>query len=480
MKNLSNKVLWKKTFVVLLTFTAFLIGPTITAQNSHLSNQSELSASNGQKKINSAYDLLIITPMEFAKELQPLVNHKNRVGISTKLVTLPEIYNQANLQGRDCAEKIKYYIKNASEEWEIKYVLLIGGVKNQFSKDEKWWLPVRYSYLEDRWGALPIYEEEKFLSDLYYADIYDENGDFCSWDDDGDGIFGEWYDNKTAEDKLDLHPDVYVGRLPCQNFFEVRIMVNKIINYEKKKCSDTWFKNMVVVAGDTYLNNDFYEGEVETQLALDQMPDFKHIKLWTSLNTLTGEKDVVKAINNGCGFIYLEGHGSPNTWGTHPPNSKEFIYGLDFSSMTMLFNWKKLPVCIVGGCHNSMFNVSLGHTSWSGPRLTECWSWRLTHKIAGGSIATIGNTALGYGAGDKLDPSQGGAGGHLNMCFFEEYGQNHTEILGECWGKAIDLFLQDIPIDWNANSYEDTTIDVKTLEEWILFGDPSLKIGGYS
>lgn len=238
---------------------------------------------------------------------------------------------------------------------------------------------------------------------------------------------------------------------------------------------------MVVVAGDTYTKNDFYDGEVETQRALDKMPDFNHIRLWTSWGTFTGQKDVIRAFNYGCGFLYFAGHGCPSLWGNHPPNDDTtFIRGLDLKHMIFLLNGKKLPIVIVGGCHQSLFNVSLFHSSWTGKYpIHECFSWRLTRKIGGGSIATIGNTGLSYGARDKLDPSKGGAGGHLNMCFFDEYGQNGTDILGETWGKAIDLFLQDFPIQWHENSYNDTSIDAKTIQQWILFGDPSLKIGGY-
>ena len=54
---------------------------------------------------------------------------------------------------------------------------------------------------------------------------------------------------------------------------------------------------------------------------------------------------------------------------------------------------------------------------------------------------------------------------------------NKTDILGEIWGKVISAYLGAYPIDWNSRSY--SAIDAKTAQEWILLGDPSLKIGGY-
>jgi len=61
---------------------------------------------------NSIYDLLIIAPSRFTKHLEPLVDHKNNHGMSTTLVTLAKVYDE-EFWGRDKAEKIKYFIKDA-------------------------------------------------------------------------------------------------------------------------------------------------------------------------------------------------------------------------------------------------------------------------------------------------------------------------------------------------------------------------------
>jgi hypothetical protein len=474
--------MYKKCLVMSIILLFFSLA-TFPAVNPQIVETSLQKTKGGDD--NSICDLLVLAPKQFKRPLQPLIYHKNKYGVRTKLVTLDHVYDQI-WYGRDKAEKIKYFIKDAFDDSGIKYVMLVGGIKKQISKNEVYWLPVRYVHVVDRWGGTPEwgkYFERQFLSDLYFADIYDSEEKFSSWDTDRDGIYGEWNDNKSAEDILDLYPEVYVGRLPCRNRLEVRIMVRKIINYEKVNNSGKeWFKKMMVVAGDTYLGNDIYEGEVETQVALDRMPGFIPVKLWTSEGNLNGSKDVIKALNQGCGFLYFAGHGSPTCWATHPPNEESLIYGLSLKKIPRLINGKKLPICIVMGCHNSMFNVSLFHdTEWTGKYgVYECFSWRLTRKIGGGTIATIGNTALGYGCGDKLDPSQGGGGGNLTAYFFEAYGMNNTDILGAAWGKAISSYLDEFPIHWNENSYNDTSIDAKTVLQWHLMGDPSLKIGGYS
>ena len=235
------------------------------------------------------------------------------------------------------------------------------------------------------------------------------------------------------------------------------------------------------MGGDTTCNDDdHYEGEYSNQLAIDNMPGFNHIRLWTSLGTLNGPLDVIRIINNGCGFIYFAGHGNPITWNTFPPNNNsKRITGLNIYHMPFLFNREKLPVCIVGGCLNSMFNNSIFHSSWNfGTPCSECWSWRLTRKVLGGAIAVIGNTGIGYGPEYRDDPNVWSGEDWLEVQFFKEYGINSIDILGEIWGKTISAYLNYLPIEWSKKAFEDTAMDAKTVQQWVLIGDPSLRIGG--
>ena len=468
-----------KNIAITILVLAMLTGTsTFTGIGAQYVRESDTVFSSSSYVENRGYDLLIISPSEFKDALQPLVVHKDSHGVQTMLVTLDDIYNSKYfpVQGRDDAEKVKYFIKDSIENWGIKYVLLVGGRKPGIP--EKWLMPVRYSHIVDN-VEIP---ENKFLSDLYFADIYDSSGHFSSWDTNNNGIFGEWYSNKTAGDTADLYPDVYVGRLPCRNEFEVKIMVNKIIAYESGTYGQPWFNRIVVVGGDTYTSNDYYEGEVTNQKIIDEMPGFEPVKLWASDGSLKNWRDVVGAINQGCGFLNFEGHGSPTTWATHPPHDENtWIYGLQIFQMPLLSNGNMLPVCVVGGCHNSLFNVSVFHSTWTfGLPVPECWSWWLTRDVKGGSIATIGCTGLGYGKEDKRGPVKEGGGDLLDTLFFKEYGMDGVHILGEAWGKAIEAYLDRFPIDWSQWAFNDTALDAKTVQEWILFGDPSLQIGGYS
>ncbi len=92
-------------------------------------------------KDNDTFDLLIISPSYFIKNLERLVVHKNKFGIRTALVSLDYIYDEI-WYGRDDAEKIKLFIKESIEKSGVEYVLLVGG---QIGPTFKWYLPIRYS-----------------------------------------------------------------------------------------------------------------------------------------------------------------------------------------------------------------------------------------------------------------------------------------------------------------------------------------------
>ncbi|RLF40030.1 MAG: hypothetical protein DRN21_02855 [Thermoplasmata archaeon] len=127
-----------------------------------------------------------------------------------------------------------------------------------------------------------------------------------------------------------------------------------------------------------------------------------------------------------------------------------------------------------------MFNISIFHSTWTfGLPVMECWSWRLTRSTRGGAIATLGCTGLGYGKEDKQGPVKEGAGDWLNTLFFEEYGMEGSHMLGEAWAGAITSYLNQFPVDYTRRAFDDTALDAKTVQEWVLLGDPSLKIGGY-
>jgi hypothetical protein len=258
---------------------------------------------------------------------------------------------------------------------------------------------------------------------------------------------------------------------------------------------------MVVIGGDTFNDmgtTNYYEGEVENQHALDFMTDFNPIKIWCSNRDTGGlvpvPKDIIKTVSkDGCGFLFFAGHGSPERWNTYWCESfdEDRAKGLWYWHIPRFYNKEKLPVCVVGGCHNSQFNITAfgtwvdrdnsKHTWCYGSIVPKCWSWWLNSKIGGGTIAIIGNTGLGYGRVGETGDLDGDnitepdcvekLGGFIETEFFRIYADG-IDIIGETWGEAVNTYLDHFP----GMSYQ---LDAKTVQQWALLGDPSLKIGGY-
>ena len=457
-------------------FVLFLVVSSAQSIGFMLANDhsNQVSQNNSLTVHVESIDLLIISADEFVSSLQSLKSHKESVGVETKLVGLSEVYDKMREQGRDDAERIKYFIKSSVEQWDISYVLLVGDFRR---------MPIRYVYNQD---VMKGFQEPRFISELYYADIYESDGSFSSWDTDGDGVFGEWIDDGSAmvaEDQpIDLYPDVAVGRFACASKIEVNIMIDKIISYETGAFGSAWADNIMVCAGDTYPKLNGNEGEENTMHVLENMTDYDQSHLWTSDGTFTGVTDIIKAFNQGLGFVYFDGHANPFHWSTHPPGEGSvWIDGLSILSMSLLKNKDEYPIVVVGGCHNLQFDVHLGklvedpfyYYTW----IPECWGWKLTRTWNGGSIATIGCSGLGMTKEDK--DSFSGAGDFLEPSFFYQVGTNETAILGDAWKNTICMYLNRYPVDWNTPAAKDDSIDAKTVQQWILLGDPSLKIGGY-
>lgn len=152
-------------------------------------------------------DYVIVTPSAFATEFQRLANWKTHTGIPALVKTLESVVAEYPA-GRDDAERMRMFLKDAKAEWSTHWVLL-GGMPPQ--------LPVRLVHTT-------FYGTLDFASDLYFADL---DG---TWDADGDGVFGEGYlDAAHPGDNVELHADVFVGRAPVRTAAEAHAFVDKTL-----------------------------------------------------------------------------------------------------------------------------------------------------------------------------------------------------------------------------------------------------------
>ncbi len=282
-----------------------------------------------------------------------------------------------------------------------------------------------------------------------------------------------------------------------------------------------WIKDSAQTTVFQAWRNDtvmYYEGEYTTGEhvllgrggALYYMPsNITRDIVWASNGKFTGQQDVINAWNEGAGFMFISGHGSPNVWADHYPGvpgnrQGGSITGLQVTTLRpwapymsrpllpidTLKNKEKLPIAIIGGCHNSQFNVSMVygvldsfnymfprfpklHLWCSGYPVPEAFSWRLIRNPHGGSIASVGNTGLGYGM-PGIALTTGGGDSWLTIEIFKQYGAEGHHILGRAYQQTLTSYI---------NTFDMTDLGAghtKSVQEWILFGDPTLQIGGYS
>jgi hypothetical protein len=307
---------------------------------------------------------------------------------------------------------------------------------------------------------------------------------------------------------VDLFPDVNLGRLACVDKNEVSIVADKIINYETSTNGKSWFNNIVYCGGDTFPYHNGNEGEVLNKIVEQIMTGFAPTELWTSTNTFNFLR-LNLAVNNGAGFVDYSGHGFADGLGTHPPNSNSWKMYYSYN-LAGLLNINKLPIVFFDACLTSkldyfdpntdIYNMKISsqvlnsflnklfykpisrilklflddynsesalaimdsNVVLSEPinraSLTPCFSWNWVKKSNGGAIATIGATRTAYGGIDS-------GAGKMSIEFFSSY--KSSETLGQMMTQAQNGYITDVPNDFF------------TVEEFILLGDPSLKIGGY-
>jgi len=252
------------------------------------------------------------------------------------------------------------------------------------------------------------------------------------------------------------------------------------------------------------------------------MPDnFEENIVWTSNGKYTNQQDVMDEFSKGYGFAFFSGHGSPGFWGDHTPGipgdrANSQLTGLVVSQLRLypafpfifsnqplypmeeLTNNEKLPVTVVGGCYNAQFSVSMIPTALEyillllgmpnymhtyGTFVPECWCWYMVKMPETGSIAAIGNTGTGWGWEGEFC-TIGAGDGWISSEFFRQYGDNGYDILGDNYLQTQTEYISQfkeftLPECWWSPDYGWDIIDEKTVQQWVLLGDPSLMIGGY-
>ena len=425
--------------------------------------------------------MLIIGPAIWNTALQKLAAYKTDTSIPTEVVTIEWI--EANVQGVDAPERIKRTIESQHRLNGVDLVLLAGDI-NHF--------PVRFVRARNtEWG------DKYYPSDLYYADLYDASGAFEDWDATGDGIYAEMdfsggsSTEKFNIDKINIRPDVSVGRVPASDLAEFQRYVSKVISYECAASESYWYDSptdwvkraLFVVDGGPSPFGDEAQSDQQavplTQIGFDVLKRYQDTAPWNTASKQQRAAEISRVLNEGVGFLHYNGHG------THT----DFENWYDTADVAALNNAARLPIVIALACYTARFNtdrdsyLTLLGGNWTGsstPKPSrpqpaplqpaahdlDSLAEEFLVKHEAGAIAYLGAVSK-YEQGGKA----------LGRYLIEAYrNQSKPPVLGTLWREAMTRFVQ--------NELSGGTVGMGPYYAFIhvhkvmLFGDPSLRVGG--
>lgn len=245
------------------------------------------------------YDYLIIAPLAFKYEFQPLINFYEAKGIAVRVAITDSIF--ANGPGLDDKEKLRNFIISQYQNCGIDYVLLAGNPPL---------IPARGFYCLVMSDTIP-YSDSNIPADLYYSGMdgnYDLNANH---------VYGE------IADDPDLLPEISVGRFTVNDTAELHRMIRKTLSYQ---INPVWGEfNKPLLAGEHLWSSPMTFGSSYMNLLVNDHADngyFTHgipsventiEKLYDSLTPLSNiwrwnTTMLLASINSGKSFIHHLGH----------------------------------------------------------------------------------------------------------------------------------------------------------------------------
>lgn len=299
---------------------------------------------------------LIITNEELAPCFQTLLNSKISRGMEGTITTVSWIYS--HFQGRDNQERIRNYIK----DYQPTYLLLGGDTDI---------VPYRgvYAWVEGGTLADDSFFDANIPCDMYYACL---DGD---WDYDKDGIFGE------VEDRVDMLPEVFVGRAPVNTESETEDFVAKVLKFGSATGSYP-YNEMLIGCEFDRLN----DGKLIMQAIDEITPRRYNVFHYYDSEDSANKEDIIHGLNNKeIGLVAHAGHA--NEYCLQAGNG--YLWGSDISGLSnpspFIFN--------TIGCYAGAFEDD---------GINDCIGEQMVMNKHSGAVAFIGNSR--YGLYDETSP----------------------------------------------------------------------------
>ena|GEM_PF-4333530 len=444
--NHPRRAIWKDVLIgifVLALIADLLLWVAYPPSPSSFDGSFYASLSQGE-----SYNYVIITTSAIenhSASLSSFIAHKQSLGYNVLVITEDEFGHFAGPAPDQRAEKIRTWLKAHYARLGIEYVLLIGDPAPNGSGECS--IPMKMC-----WPEYPSYDAP---TDYYYADL---TGD---WDYDGDGLYGEAWDDHGMAGGVDLNPEVLVGRIPVYdaNYAALDNILLKIIDYENEPGNLNWRKNVLLPM--TFIGPDWDGAELGEQMKDDFLSpnSFSCWRMYAPESSYKYEENLV-AGENVANLWASEDYGIA-VWHSHG-YSRKAVTGYPGNWDGSLFHTSH---CMLLDNKHPSFAVQLSCESGK-PDDPDNLQYSLLKQ---GAIATLGATSIhhlqsyGYGDFDDAIPQP--------TCIAYQYVKRLTA--NEPAGDALYLAKGEIDILSDPSSS-----NLRNLYTFNLYGDPSASLFG--
>ena len=356
---------------------------------------------------HNAADYIIITHNHFIPDVQQLADYRSQQGLRTKVVDVQNIYDEFN-HGILNPEAIREFLNYAYHNWQPPaptYVLLIGDTHINIKNKPNFVPTVQVQ--------IPGYGSS--ASDHQFVTFRGE----------------------------DSFPDMLIGRMPANNRVDLRIFIERTINYETASPVGSWHKRLLMLAGSDLrfhwqtsqlISHNQLNGRYETQRIYAPHTDTPTLSDDTAITPIG--RRVIDGFNDGASIVNYIGHGGGGRWASSRM--------LDFADPEQnLTNISQLPLVISMTCYTGSFDENINS-------LAE----ELLRSENGGAAAVIGATSIGLLDGDY----------YLNAEIFDVIFNKQIHNFGAILAQAKTQFLINTP----------RFLDL--AEVFTLFGDPATRL----
>ncbi len=291
------------------------------------------------------YEHVILTAQEYADSLVWLRDWRTRLGWRSKIVILESIC--ATYPGRDSAEKMRNFIKDADTTWGTIFFFI-----------------ARPDYPANYYRVARAYGYD-FFTDMYFSDLD------RTWDANNNNIFGE------VQDSVDGYADVHIGMMTLNQFSEIANVKSKILRYETAPdTTGEWWHKILLPNGVTFSNN--YNDSIANA---SPTPPWFDLKMYTTGGMVTPTPQrYCDSLNSGFTFTGVIAHG----------DADGYDLGGNVTSQMMLnlANTNRLNCLTAVCCHTAEWN--------SGTTNGDCIAENMFNHAPNGFIGVMMNSHYGW------------------------------------------------------------------------------------